>query len=104
MKYETLKKIDAFLERILRVFISIFLKSIVLTPKAFIFILIVVVMASSPNFISKFITAWALADLTLQIGLIQKFLVLSWISSFVTCGLCTANSLSRRHKAAHSPR
>ena len=98
MKYETLNKVDSFLDKILREFISVFLKSFMLTPKVLIIILIVVVMLPPVNIISELISQWSQADLTLQISLIQKMLALCWTTSFVACALCTLFRQSRRHK------
>ncbi len=98
MKYETLNKVDSFLDKILREFISVFLKSFMLTPKVLIIILIMVVMLSRANVISELISQWSKADLTLQISLIQKMLALCWTISFVACALCTLFRQSRRHK------
>ena len=98
MKYETLNKVDSFLDKILREFISVFLKSFMLTPKVLIIILIMVVMLSRANVISELISQWSKADLTLQISLIQKMLALCWTTSFVACALCTMFRQSRRHK------
>jgi len=74
MKYETLNKVDSFLDKLLREFICVFLKSFMLTPKVLIIILIMVVMLSRANVISELISQWSKADLTLQISLIQKIL------------------------------